>query len=200
MTRRPADAGGSAGDATGAPGARHDAVRAGGTISAFVFWKVTPRLRVGRHPLTERDARELALLGITHVLDLREECEWAGPGLIGGEAIAALAALGVTRENVPIADWHAPREAELERAVGWIESVLAGRGQRLYVHCRAGIERTGTVVAAWRARTSGEPFGVALWSVRRHGWPARPLPHQQRAAEDWLERLRAGTAAPGPAR
>jgi rhodanese-related sulfurtransferase len=170
---------------------RHAVVYASGQVPAFVHWKVAARLRAGRNPLTALDVADLASLGITHVLDLREECEWSGPDLFGSEAIEALARRGIERRNVPIQDYRVPRDADLAAAVAWIEEVLAGRQRRLYVHCRAGIQRSGTVLAAWRAWTSGEPFGVALWTVRRHGWPADPLPHQVDAAERWLAHRRA---------
>ena len=175
--------------------ARHAEVYASGRVPAFVHWKVAARLRAGRNPLSELDVVALAGLGITDVLDLREEREWDEPGLHGREAIAALARHGIARANVPIPDYHAPRAPELAAAVGFVAEVLAGRKRRLYVHCRAGIERSGTILAAWRSWSAREPFGVALWSVRRYGWPAAPQPHQQRAAEEWLEARRHPAAA-----
>lgn len=169
---------------------RHAAACAGDGVPGFAHWKVTPRIRAGRNPLTERDVAELAALGITHVLDLREEGEWHGPGRYGEEAIEAMQRHGLVRRHVPMRDFSVPAEPALGEAVGWIEEVLDEPRRRLYVHCRAGLQRSATVLIAWRSWASGEPIELALWSLRRFGWPADPLYSQRLAVVRWLEQRR----------
>lgn len=172
------------------PEARHAAVYATPHLPRFCTWPVTERILAGRNPLTEIDVRSLAAQGVTHVLDLREPSEWNRPGIFGGEAVDAMAPFGITRRNVPIADFSAPSAAALTEAADWIDQILdpvrGDRAARLFVHCRAGIERTGTILTAWRCRREGESFEVALAALRGEGWPANPLAHQRTAAQAWL--------------
>lgn len=170
--------------------ARHAAVYATPGLPPFAHWRASARLLVGRNPLTERDAAELAALGVTHVLDLREPDEWSGPGVFGSEALAGLAARGIARKNVPIQDLTAPTLAQFAETAAWLDEVMRRRRTRVYVHCRAGLQRTPTILAAWRARRENEPFEQALRTLRRHGWPADPLPWQRSAAQRALEARR----------
>lgn len=173
------------------PESRHTAVYATPHLPKFCTWPATECILAGRNPLTELDVRSLAAQGVTHVLDLREPSEWNRPGIFGSEAVDAMAPLGITRRNVPIADLSAPSSAALTAAVDWIDGVLdpmrANPSARLFVHCRAGIERTGTILTAWRCRRKGESLDEALAALRSAGWPADPLEHQRAAVAAWLK-------------
>lgn len=166
---------------------RHDAIYADHVVPEFRFWQVGERLWAGRNPLSERDLRELAERGVTHVLDLREESEWNGPGRFGSEAVASAAAVGIERLNVPIGDFSAPGDAAFTRAAAWLDERFAEPGSVVFAHCRAGLQRTPTILAAWLARREGIGFGEAVERLRRDGYPGRPLPEQRLAAERWLE-------------
>ncbi|MEO8198233.1 MAG: dual specificity protein phosphatase [Thermoanaerobaculia bacterium] len=168
------------------PESRHRIVYATPNLPLFQTWPAAPRIFAGRNPLTEIDVRELASRGITHVLDLREPGEWNRPGIFGSEAVEAMEPNGISRKNVPIVDISAPTAEALTAAGDWIDQVLADPASKLFVHCRAGIERTGSILAAWRCRREGESFDVALDALRGHGWPANPLAHQRDAVHDWL--------------
>jgi len=165
---------------------RHDAIYGRPGLPCFTHWRIARRLYAGRNPLSELDAVELRALGMTHLLDLREEVEWSGPGSFGREAVEALARHGIERRHVPVLDLGAPSPEALREAVDWIDDVLSRFRPRLYVHCRAGVERTATVLVAWRARDQGLSLVAALDSLRRSGYPGRPLPSQLAAAERWL--------------
>ncbi len=149
---------------------------------------VAERVLAGRNPLSEEDVLQLGALGVTHVLDLREEREWADPSRLGREAVEALSRDGIERRSVPIRDGTAPSAADLTAATAWIDEVLARPGTRLFIHCRAGLERTATILAAWTARHEGLDFETALRRIRERGYPGHPLEHQAAAAVDWLER------------
>jgi rhodanese-related sulfurtransferase len=177
---------------------RHAEVYATPMLPAFEHWKVAARIRAGRNPLTEIDVVELAALGVTHVLDLREPSEWSGPGVFGEEALAALAARGIARTNLPIPDLTAPTPEHFAQTAAWLDEVLGKRRTRLFAHCRAGRQRTATILTAWRAWNENEPFEAALRTLRKHGWPADPLPWQRSAAERWLDARRKGRLPPQP--
>lgn len=126
---------------------RHRAVYATPGLPAFQVYDVDDRLYAGRNPLTAVDVAELVRRGVTHVLDLREEHEWRRPGRFGAEAVEALGARGVERRSLVVADLSPPTPAVLDAAVAWIDEVLAKSDAKVFVHCHAGRERTGSVLA-----------------------------------------------------
>jgi protein-tyrosine phosphatase len=81
--------------------------------------------------------------GTTLFVDLTEEGEL--------EPYAHLLPEGVRHVRVPIADFGVPGEAEMVRALDLIDDALAG-GEAVYVHCRAGVGRTRTVIGCHRKR------------------------------------------------
>lgn len=144
------------------------------------------RLWHGRRPLTECDIEELQRKGITHILDLRDPPEWEFIGEVGAEAIDAIAARGIIRKNIPIRDATAPSPEALTEACAFLEEAFADANSCIYVHCRAGIERSGTILSAWRARREGIDFATALAQLQQEGARINPLPHQRSVAEEWL--------------
>jgi|CXWL01.1.fsa_nt_gi ADP-ribosyl-[dinitrogen reductase] hydrolase len=161
----------------------------------FTRYPVTDRLLAGRNPLTELDARELAAAGVTHVLDLREDSEWAPDARHGAEAVDALARLGIERRSVPIRDTDSSSHAALDEAVGFLRTALEpsartadGRPTRVYVHCRAGVERTGSILAAYVARAEHLSVDDAVAQLRAAAPQIQPLPWQLDAVRAWLGR------------
>jgi atypical dual specificity phosphatase len=150
---------------------------------------ITNRVKAGRNPLTKKDVESLAADRITHVLDLREEDEWLPPR-IGQDAIDEMAARGIARLHLPIVDMCAPSLETLETAVRFIDDALEDPKARVYVHCRAGIERTGCVLVAWHARKHGLDLDTALEELQRKrpdlspGWPQVQLLLQWLAGSD----------------
>ncbi len=162
------------------------------SLPPFTFAAVTPRLLAGREPRTAEHVAELLQRGVTHVLDLRQPEEWTGPGRLGAEAIRSLEESGLTRLNVPVEDGGAPTMAAFHRAVAFIQEAFLQRETRVYVHCRAGIERTGAVVAAWWAWEHGTALAESLDAIRRTKPDTAPLGLQCKAVRDWLRSPRPG--------
>lgn len=109
------------------------------------YWLLPGRLLAGEHPAAA-GAHALPLrlqglqaAGITCCIDLTGE---AGPG----RAYAPLPVAGqpARREGYAIADFGVPTPAGMRRVLDAIDAAC-GAGQAVYVHCRAGIGRTGTV-------------------------------------------------------
>lgn len=89
------------------------------------------------------DAYEaLARQGVVTVVDLRAE-----DNLSVDEPL--LDRLGLTRVHLPMRDGQSPSADQVER---FIAAVSASRG-RVFVHCGAGVGRTGTMAAAYLVRT-----------------------------------------------
>lgn len=103
--------------------------------------------------------------GITLFVDLTEE----------GELDPYAPRLGECARHVrlPIRDFGLPSDEQMARTLDVIDEALAA-GERVYVHCRAGVGRTRTVVGCHR---------------RRHGLDPGPppeTPEQQALVRRWL--------------
>jgi ADP-ribosylglycohydrolase/protein-tyrosine phosphatase len=149
--------------------------------------EVADRVYAGRAPLFRDEVRDLRALGVTHVIDLREDIEWQPEGQFGRTAIAELGHLGMARLAVPIGDAHAPESADLDRSLDFMETALH-LGGTVYVHCRAGRERTAAVVACWHARAQACSAREALIALQARRPLFRPLAPQMAAVEAWLGR------------
>lgn len=170
---------------------RHADVYATPGLPAFAQYRVQDALRGGRNPLTAQDVRALAAPGVTHILDLREEHEWAGRGRFGLDALETIERLNLRRLHLPVPDTHPPMPADLDAACAFLQEALSDPSARAYVHCRAGWGRTATVLAAFLARMQGRPYGDVLAELqaqvrRDHDILLCPQPRQSEAARRWL--------------
>ena len=173
---------------------RHAEVYATPGLPPFQYFPIGEQGRLwhGRNPLTAIDIQTLAdSCGVTHILDLREPQEWASPGRFGGEAIAEIEERGIVWLNVSIRDTTPPNDTDFTKAIAFLQAAVNMPGSHLYVHCRYGRERTGTVLMAWRALNDGTDCDTALAALNAEEAHLTPLPHQQREAQRWVARQRA---------
>lgn len=103
--------------------------------------KITDALYRGAQP-KEVGLSELKLLGITTIVDLRGEDR----DKIAWERKHA-ESLGMRFVHIPVSGWSPPSD---EQIVQFLSLFRGQPGQRVFVHCRFGDDRTGVFTAAYR--------------------------------------------------
>jgi protein-tyrosine phosphatase len=153
-------------------------------FGSYGYGEVHPGLIVGAYPLDREDVERLALMRIERVLNLVQDSEYQ-PG-DREEIEAAYAILGIHETRLDLVDFGRLPADRLEEAVatlvGWLQD-----GRRVYVHCRAGWQRSAAVASGAVAVIRGIPIEDALAAVREQKPSADPLPHQRADLHDWWE-------------
>ncbi|MFO0450095.1 MAG: ADP-ribosylglycohydrolase family protein [Pseudomonadota bacterium] len=174
------------------------------------YWVESTRLLAGEYPgdpdpyHAEQRVRSLLGLGIDYFLDLT----WPDELPPYDAWLPSPYARGVERPVVysrrPIRDHGLPRDPlQMVEILDELDEALAGQ-HRVYVHCRAGIGRTGTVIGCHLARRLGSGSAALaaldqLWrsAGRTRAWPRTPETDEQVGyVRDWRE-ARGELAPPG---
>jgi protein-tyrosine phosphatase len=151
---------------------------------AYGFADVDDDLLVGAYPLDGEDVGMLAQMHVDRVLNLVEDDEY-DPGE-RERIVAFYAAAGIEEERMRLVDFgRVPPdllEAAVQKVRGWLDD-----GHRVYVHCRAGWQRSPAVAAGVVAVRDGLDIEQALEQVQRRKPSAEPLPHQREDLLRWWE-------------
>ena len=148
----------------------------------YGFADVQTDLLVGAYPLDGEDVEMLAWMRIERILNLVEDEEYEHGER--EEVEAALAAAGIAERRLSLTDFGSLPAAELEQAVGGVLEWLE-QGCRVYVHCRAGWQRSAAVAAGVVAIREGVDIEEALERVRQRKPSADPLPGQREDLRRW---------------
>lgn len=167
---------------------QHQAIYATPYLPPFNADWVNERIMAGRNPLSARDVEWMKNQGITHVLDLREPREWKPPKF-GHLALVAIEKQGLQRLHLEVLDMNAPKDSVFKATCEFIETALAQTDSKVYVHCRAGMERTGAILIAYYAKTQRVSYDEALQELRKSRPILSPLPNQEKATRRWIEEL-----------
>ncbi len=108
------------------------------TIKIPNFGQMDERFYRGAQP-NESDYRSLAGLGITTIIDLRND-----PTSYEERAAEAV---GMRYVNIPMSDRLRPQDSQIERFLKTVSDPATGK---FYVHCSGGRHRTGVVGAVYR--------------------------------------------------
>jgi uncharacterized protein (TIGR01244 family) len=106
------------------------------------FLKVNDQVYRGAQPSQEGWA-SLAKMGVKIVIDLRRDGE-DGEHSTGGESKAVQAA-GMRYVHMPMNGVVAPDSTQVAQIM-----TLLNSGEPVFVHCKKGMDRTGTVIACYR--------------------------------------------------
>lgn len=150
----------------------------------YGFADVLDELIVGAYPLDKSDVESLAAMHVTRVLNLTEDEEYRR-----GERDAVAKALGdagIAEHRLSLPDYGGLPVPALDAAVRDVNQWLDD-GARVYLHCRAGWQRSAAVAAAVVAVRQGVDIDDALARVQVRKPTADPLPHQREDLRRWWE-------------
>jgi len=129
------------------------------------FHQVDSKLYRGAQP-KKGDYEEIANLGIKTVVNLRGK----GEGVLREER--EVRGKGLRYFNVPFERAGRPHDADIERVLSIIKTP---EYQPVFVHCKQGADRTGTVIAIYRithdgwtsekAKEEANRYGMHMWEV-----------------------------------
>jgi protein-tyrosine phosphatase len=113
------------------------------------YWVRPGQLMGGPHPHTRERVSQLLDAGITFFVDLTEPHEL--------EPYALYLPPDVRYQCLSIRDMETPTTDHMIRILDTVDAAISG-GQTVYVHCWAGLGRTGTVIGCYLARhgTTGQ--------------------------------------------
>ncbi len=156
------------------------------------YWVRPGQLLAGEYPtdwteaLSRKRLRRLLEAGVTFFLDLTQAGEYGlKPYTPLLEQVAAELGEEVEHRRLPIRDHGTTSREGMAHILDTIDRALA-EGKAVYVHCYAGIGRTGTVVGCYLARhgLSGEEALEEIARLREvtnsGGWSNSPETAAQR--------------------
>ncbi len=123
------------------------------------FHQVNAQLFRGAQPKAGGLA-QLARLGVKTIINLRGADEHARA------EEAAARELGLKYFNVALPGFSRPKDAAVARVLGLIADPQL---QPVFVHCKRGADRTGTIIACYRIQHDNWPAKTALTEAKHYG-------------------------------
>jgi protein-tyrosine phosphatase len=136
----------------------------------------------GAYPCDADDVSALAADGVTCVMNLCEDDEYEGGDR--DAVVAAYASRSIAEERVGVVDYGNLMPGAIEVAAEQVAAWL-NEGEHVYVHCRAGWQRSAVVAAAALAVRDGIDPEEALAAIKRRKPSSEPLPHQLQDLRRW---------------
>jgi len=147
--------------------------------------KVTDVLYRGAQP-KEVGLSELKMLGITTIVNLRGEDRER----VAWERKRA-ESLGMRFVHIPVNGWSPPTD---EQVAQFLSLLHDNPGQKIFVHCRFGEDRTSVFIAAYRIASEKWPAEQAIREMYFFGFNGLWHPSMKSFVQDFPSRL---NSAPG---
>ena len=122
------------------------------------FGQMDERFFRGAQP-EQGDYQALKDLGITTVIDLREDPEEYEK--------AAVEALGMKYYNVPMSGWKYPKDRTIDEFMKIVNDAETGK---FFLHCKAGIHRTGVLGAVYRFEKNSWDYDKAYKEMKNYNF------------------------------
>ena len=135
-------------------------------MSEYPIKWIAEHIAVGYAPRSHAELETIRSQGISAIVNLCAECY----DLYDIEKNA-----GFDVYTLPIPDEEAPGLEDLEKALAWVADCI-NKGKKVLVHCRFGIGRTGTFVAAY-LMSKGHSLKAALRKMKHT--PSSPMSRNQ---------------------
>jgi tyrosine-protein phosphatase SIW14 len=147
--------------------------------------KINEYLYRGAQP-KEQGLPELKKLGITTIVDLRSEdpqkAEWERK---------QAESLGMHFVHIPVGGWDSPTNEQVAQFLGLFGNEA---GQKIFVHCQFGEDRTGVFIAAYRMAIEKLPAEQALKEMYSFGFNGIWHPTMKAFVRDFPARLNSAPA------
>ncbi len=131
------------------------------------FGRVNERLYRGAQP-DQMGMETLARMGIKTIINLRM------PDDVWPTEEAKARAMGITYTNVPMSGWRRPTDEQIAKVLLLVETAASP----VFIHCKRGRDRTGTVIACYRIQHDQWTDGDALLEAKQYkmsGWSTRMI-------------------------
>jgi tyrosine-protein phosphatase SIW14 len=155
------------------------------------FHQVNDHVYRGAQP-TDLGFQSLAHLGVKTVIDLRE----GGPRSDDERKLVERA--GMRYVSIPLLGMSAPSPEKVSQVLALFNDASAGP---VFVHCRRGADRTGTMVACYRISHDGWNSQKALQEAKDDGmsWTEIAMQHYVKRFQPQVETAATGVATAVPA-
>ena len=114
----------------------------------------------GAQPMPD-DYASLAKLGIKTIIDLRNDPT--------DYEKSSAEAVGIKYINIPMSGWQSPKDADIAQFMKIATDPATGK---FYVHCKAGIHRTGITAAIYRMEKDGWDYDKSYQEMKNYNFSA----------------------------
>lgn len=122
------------------------------------FGQMDPNYYRGAQPRPD-DYKSLANLGVKTIIDLRNDPT--------DYEKSAAEAVGIKYVNIPMSGWKSPQDEDIARFLKLMDDPATGT---VFVHCKAGIHRTGITGAIYRMEKDGWDYDKSYGEMKNYNF------------------------------